>query len=70
MKQIIFILAVLSYLCLSNKIDLYDAFIASSEPTDEEPSSKEVAAPPGADEGLDDLLQYHAWPKCRSPWNR
>ncbi len=38
MKLILLIVAVLTYLCLSNHISLYDAFVESSEPTDEAPT--------------------------------
>lgn len=37
MKLILLIVAVLTDLCLSNHISLYDAFVESSEPTDEAP---------------------------------
>ena len=38
MKLILLIVAVLTYLCLSNHISLYDTFVESSEPTDEAPT--------------------------------
>lgn len=70
MKQILLIVAVLAYLCLSNHISLYDAFVESSEPTDEAPSSESLAASSASGDFFQDDLQYQAWPKCRSPWSK